>query len=232
MSMEVRILLFLVLVLMLPVSVRASDGYICSSEGTVLGYVRRNVDDGSVRWHHKMTIQSVTMRTDSSRTVLYESDFKKANGRQMYGGAVSLSSEVSAVGDVSMDMSQTLRSAFANIFPKMKITSEGGIARVPCRLTAGEPLPSVRAVARAAGVEYTMTVSDRRVEGRDTITTPAGTFPCTVVFEHKVEKTVGYNRETSSRTWYCIGVGMVRHDTYDKKMRLETTEILETITTK
>lgn len=217
------------LLLVQPASVGASDGYICSSEGTVLGYVRRNADDGSVRWRHTMTIESVIMHADSSRTVHYKSDFRKANGRQMYGGAVSLISDVSAGGDVSMDMSETLKSAFSNIFPKVKISSEGGVARVPGRMTAGESLAAVRAVARAAGVEYTMTVSGRHVEGRDTITTQAGTFPCVVVFEHKVEKAVGYNRETSSRTWYCLGLGMIRHDTYDKKMKLETTEILETI---
>lgn len=226
--MKGRLLLLLIL-LMTSALVRGADGYICSSAGTVLEYVRRNADDGSVRWRHTMTIENVICHADSSLTVHYKSDFRKADGKQMYGGAVRLQSDVNTRGDVSMELAQTLKSVFANMFPKMKLSVDGGMAEVPAILTAGEGLPSVSASASVAGIRYTMAVSERSVVGCDTLVTPAGEFPCVVVFEHKEEKAVGYNRVTSSRTWYCKGIGMVRHDTYDRKMHLETSEVLERI---
>ena len=77
-----------------------------------------------------------------------------------------------------------------------------------------------------------VTVTERRVLGTDTLTTPAGTFPCVIVSEHKVEKGMMRNRVTTARTWYARGVGMVRHDTYDRNLKLETTEVLEKIVRK
>ena len=47
-----------------------------------------------------------------------------------------------------------------------------------------------------------------------------------MVSEHKVERGLGRNRVTTALTWYARGIGMVRHDTYDKDMVLETSEVL------
>ena len=59
------------------------------------------------------------------------------------------------------------------------------------------------------------------------ITVPAGTFDCIVVREHKVERGPGRNRTTTGETWYARGIGYLRHDTYDKNLKLETTEVLK-----
>ena len=53
-----------------------------------------------------------------------------------------------------------------------------------------------------------------------------------MVSEHKVEKGMMRNRVTTARTWYARGIGMVRHDTYDRNLKLETTEVLEKIVRK
>ena len=60
----------------------------------------------------------------------------------------------------------------------------------------------------------------------EVLSTPAGDFDCVVVSEHKVEKGPGRNRVTTALTWYARGTGMVRHDTYDRNMKLETSEVL------
>lgn len=219
----------LVLLMLLSPTMTLAQGYICSSQGSQLQYVRRYVDNGKVKWRHIMTIDRVTMLSDGTSRVDYDSDFKKANGKQMYGGPVSLTSDLLCDGTVCMDVSQTMRSLLRNVFPKAEITNSECITSLPPEMRVGDVLPNVVSVVEARGIEYRMTVTGRKVTGTDTITTPAGVFPCVVVTEHKVEKTIGFSRETTANTWYCKGVGMVRHDTYNKNMVLETSEVLEKI---
>ena len=71
-----------------------------------------------------------------------------------------------------------------------------------------------------------ITVIQRQVLRFETITTPAGTYNCIVIREQKSEKGMGRNRHTIADTWYSKGIGMVRHDTYNLKMELLTSEIL------
>lgn len=228
---EMRRNTFIVLALLMLVSptMTLAQGYICSDQGTQLHYIRRYAGNGKVKWRHTMTIDRVTMLPDGARRIEYDSDFKKANGRQMYGGPVSLTSDILSDGTVRMNVSQTMFSLLRNIFPKTEITNSECVTSLPSVMRAGDILPDVVSAVAARGVEYRMAVTGRKVTGTDTVTTPAGIFPCVVVSEHKVEKTIGYSRETTAHTWYCEGVGMVRHDTYDKNMILETSEVLEKI---
>ena len=90
----------------------------------------------------------------------------------------------------------------------------------------GDILPDANCTVKAGLLQYKVSVTQRKVLRLETLKTPAGEFECTVVSEHKVEKGPGRNRETTALTWYSTGVGMVRHDTYDKRLKLETSEIL------
>ena len=76
------------------------------------------------------------------------------------------------------------------------------------------------------GLTWRVRVTDRKVLRVERLETPAGMFDCPVVSEHKVEKGPGRNRETTALTWYAEGIGMVRHDTYDRSGLLETSEVL------
>ena len=71
-----------------------------------------------------------------------------------------------------------------------------------------------------------ITVTQRQVLRFETIQTPAGTYHCAVIRETKLEKGMGRNRHTIADTWYSKGVGMVRHDTYNLELELQTSEIL------
>ncbi|NNK88761.1 MAG: hypothetical protein HKO90_10795 [Flavobacteriaceae bacterium] len=76
-------------------------------------------------------------------------------------------------------------------------------------------------VAAAGGLNINMTVNitERKVEGREQLTTPAGTFDCIVILQ-KVStkmllKTVGYSKE-----WYAEGIGLVKSESFNKNMKL------------
>ena len=214
------------LILSLP-SLKALEPYFCTNQGTKLNYVRTNVEDASVRWNHVMTIES-TLRSGDKTEIGYSSRFSKANGKSMYGGPVKLHAEIGVDGSVKMDVAQSVASVFSNLAGSRIIKSTGGETVLPADMKPNDRLPDAVGTASAGPVHLTVEVTERQVLRSETVVTPAGTFDCMVVREHKVEKGLR-NRITTALTWYARGVGMVRHDTYDKDMVLETSEILVSI---
>ena len=202
----------------------AQEPYFCTRQGARLSYLRTNVDDGSVHWRHVMTIGKV-----SGGDVSYTSSFSKPGGGAMYGGPISLSARVKDGGDVEMDIAQSVAAVFANVIGAKNAHSTGGITILPADMKPGDTLPDARAEVSAGIAKMTVTVTERKVLRKETLTTPAGTFDCIVVQEHKVEKGTMRNRVTTAQTWYARGIGMVRHDTYDKNMVLDTSEVLQKI---
>ena len=203
-----RYLFLSILLICCPVCLRA-QAWFCTDEGTELVYTRYYAEDGSVKWNHTMNILETALDSaDSSLTVTYSSFIRTVDGKgleNMETPAV-MTALISRDGDVTLDIAASL--------------------------TPGDTLQSAAGKVRALGMTMNVTVTERRVLGTDTLTTPAGTFPCVIVSEHKVEKGMMRNRITTARTWYARGVGMVRHDTYDRNLKIETTEVLEKIVRK
>lgn len=197
------------------------DAYFCTTEGAKLHYERTETDSGALRWRHVMSIDSV-----KGGDVSYNSLFTKPGGGRMYGGPVRLNVKISDSGDVKMDVAQSVASVFANMFGGRNVKSEGAETVLPAHMKPGDVLKDASGTATAGLASMKVDVSERKVLRKETLTTPAGTFDCVVVREHKVEKGTLRNRVTTADTWYARGVGMVRHDTYDKHMKLETSEVL------
>lgn len=216
--------------LLFPVLLGAQNAYFCDVQGRKLTYERRYSKNDELKWRHVMTIDKVTNGADGSKAIEYNSSFTKAEGGKMYGGPVHLNASISAGGDVSLDTAESMASVFRNMLPSAaNIKTEGGVTVLPCALNPGMTLPDVSALVSAAGLKYTTVVSERLVDRTERISTKAGEFDCVVVKEHKVEKGPGRNRVTTAYTWYAKGIGMVRHDTYDKNLRLETSEVLVSV---
>ena len=230
-----RYLFLSILLICCPVCLRA-QAWFCTDEGTELVYTRYYAEDGSIKWNHTMSILETALDSaDSSLTVTYSSFIRTVDGKgleNMETPAV-MTALISRDGDVTLDIAASLVSVLKGILWKnARITAEGGLTLLPSVLTPGDTLQSASGKVRALGMTMNVTVTERRVLGTDTLTTPAGTFPCVIVSEHKVEKGMMRNRITTARTWYARGVGMVRHDTYDRNLKLETTEVLEKIVRK
>ncbi len=72
-----------------------------------------------------------------------------------------------------------------------------------------------------AGMALNMNVmlTDRKVEKKEEITTPAGSFPCIAVSQ-KITTRMVVNVQVTSREWYASEVGMVRSESYSKNGKL------------
>lgn len=223
---------YIALLLLSLCSISSAQAFFCTEEGTVCTYVRTEVRSGRTRWVHTMSFDEVTRLPDGTTAVSYSSSFADGRGKSLLSGKVPMEASISPEGDVSINLTDAMRAVAGSIFPKSEPRTEGECTVLPAGMRPGDTLPDASARFTAGVLKYDVSVTEREVVRHETLNTPAGQFDCTVVREHKVEKAGLYSRITTAFTWYCRGIGMVRHDTYDKAMVLETSEVLTSLSSR
>lgn len=118
-------------------------------------------------------------------------------------------------------------------YQNMDITVDAEQMTLPSKLTAGQVLGNGRVTAKIAssGVNLmTMNtlITNRKVEGFESVTTPAGTFDC-VKITYDLEAKVMFKVNMSCKQWYAKNVGAVKTENYDKKGKLESSQMITKI---
>ncbi len=217
------------ILLLLPLSIAAVPTYFCTDVGTTLNYVRKYVDSGEVKWYHKLTVNQQFSMHDDTTTIVTSSEFKDADAKPIIDVPVTQYVKIATDGTIKLKLTNAVVAILHTTLPfgHAKTVETGAV--LPANMKPGDVLPSADAKVTILGLRYSVKVTERKVLRYETITTPAGTFDCIVISEHKVEKAPAYRRETTALSWYADGIGYVRHDTYNKNMHLETSEQLYSI---
>lgn len=203
------------------------QGYFCEKEGTRLEYVRKEVKDGSFVWRFTGTLVKVT-DIGLYKECTTESVFTKQNGKPLYRSSVLQTVRIDKqTGDVSVDVAGAMAS-YIKARAGLTATCTKVFSTLPADAKPGDELNPVFAQAKVGPLTYDLKITDRKILRFETLSVPAGTFDCVVLEEHKLEDGPGHHRDVINHTWYCKGVGYVRHDSYiDGK--LDTSEILYSI---
>ena len=90
-------------------------------------------------------------------------------------------------------------------------------------------LPDYEFVFKLSFVTMTVKGTERKISGKEQLTTPAGTFDCFIMEETVTTKAMMQKEVEKTVSWYAYGVGLVKENTYDKKGRLVSTTILNSI---
>ena len=103
---------------------------------------------------------------------------------------------------------------------------EGDFLDIPADPSPGQKLKdgTIRISINEA-MNMTTTVTDRKVEALEQITTPAGTFDC-IKITYSVETKFLFKVTGAAAEWYAPNVGMVRSESYDKKGKLSGYSLL------
>ena len=199
--------------------------YFCNKANTTLEYTRTTAE-GEVKWYHTMTIKEAHTNGDTT-TINYTSYIENHKHKPYYGKQpAQLTATITNQG-VTLNIAESVAAVFRTLFPTgTKITSTGGDSTLPSNMAPGDTLPDIYSSVKVLGMTMKITVTQRQVLRFETIRTPVGTYHCAVIRETKLEKGMGRNRHTIADTWYSKGVGMVRHDTYNLELELQTSEIL------
>lgn len=203
-----------------------AQGYYCDRQGATLNYVRKKAKTGETEWRHIMNIKDVSKVADGTQ-ITSVSTFLKANGKPYYKGDIVEQVVLRENNDVWVDM-EAVTIAYIKGRAGLNATAQAAPSILPASMAPGDTLPQVAGKAKVSLLTFTYRIWDRKVLRRETISVPAGTFDCVVLQERKLESGPGHNRDVLNQTWYCKGVGFVRHDTYiDGK--LDTSETLTSI---
>jgi len=121
---------------------------------------------------------------------------------------------------------------------KMNIITEGQQARIPLNLSVGKTLPEeeiMKITVKMTGMmnmtfHTTTTYKNRKVEAKENITTPAGTFNCYKLrYDLETKTDMGMMKQQNTRKiveWLSPEIGTVKQETYNQKGKLESTMLL------
>jgi len=88
----------------------------------------------------------------------------------------------------------------------------------------GEDLPdaNVQIKMSMGGINMNMNVEtvNRKVEKKEQVDTPAGSFDCYVISSDTKSKMMMANKTFPSRQWLAEGVGMIKQETYNKSGKI------------
>ena len=221
--------LLLLTALLFTLPLLAGEPYFCTRPGTKLYYERYRAKDHKLIQNTLLEIES-NQPTAQGQEVQYALTVTKANGSEMYGGRSVQTALIAPNGDMTMNFGESVKGIIRNKFPRTKIEVSESRALLPANLQPLDTLPETHCTVTVMGVHAYFHITGRQVLRRETITTPAGTFDCIVIRERKEEVAPFHHLDNWLDDYYVPGIGYVRHDKYDKNMRLQESEVLVNFT--
>jgi len=103
----------------------------------------------------------------------------------------------------------------------MNIEVKGDNLSMPTDMKPGDRLRDASVSMKIGSSEspmnmrMTIDIFNRKVEGTETLNTPAGKFECSIISQTIKTKTI-VSAEMDSKEWYSPGVGMIKSETYRK----------------
>ena len=223
----------LILFTMLPVwsniQAQACNDFFPQREGTVLKYVNYDRKD-DVTGRNELSFREKRQITDGV-SVIFASKFSDDKEEVIYESEL----EVACVnGVIRFDLGKFLDPSTMSAYEDMDVEVSGDNLEMPLTGAAGTLLDggSVTAVVRMNGIKVitlSVAISNRKIDAREKVTTPAGTFNC-IKYSYDALTHVGFVKVTSSAVeWYSSDYGTVRSESYNKKGKLLGYTLLESI---
>ncbi len=130
---------------------------------------------------------------------------------------------------ISIDFNSLAAPGIMEQYKDMEIDITGTNLSVPNNLSPGQTLPDADMLMNIRmapiNMKMTITIYNRKVGARETLTTPAGTFDC-IVISDQTDTKMGMKFSGSSKQWLAEGVGMVKQESYNKKGKLMGSSVL------
>lgn len=123
-------------------------------------------------------------------------------------------------GIVNLDMTRLIPDEQLKVYEDMNMKVDVDNVEIPKELEVGMTLDDGSVtISGDLSMTITVTITDRKVEGMETVITPAGSFEC-----YKISYSVGtkmvMNVKSKGVDFIAKGVGIVRNETYNKSGKL------------
>lgn len=133
---------------------------------------------------------------------------------------------ITCTGDkVIIDLNEMMKEQMAQQMgtEDTEVEISGINAAFPNDMEVGQKLPDsnlgIKVNVGGMNMNFTVNSNNREVVGKETITTPAGTFDCLIISSESHTKMM-VTKSTISKMWLAKGYGMVKQEDYSKNGKL------------
>ena len=186
-------------------------------EGTTFQYTssdKKGKPEGTVDY----TISEVS-DNGSATVATFDLKYTDKKGKEIFESNYKITCEN---GIVRIDYKSLFPTQMMQQYSEMDIEMDinGTDIELPNDLSVGQELAdaNVSVEMKIGGIKMNTTVdqTDRKVEKKESVTTPAGTYDCYLITETTTSKAMGASFELESKIWLAEGVGMVKQESYKK----------------
>ncbi|MCG8330191.1 MAG: hypothetical protein MI974_21005 [Chitinophagales bacterium] len=159
---------------------------------------------------------SVMKSSDGSVEAELATIVRNKKGKEEFSGAYEVSCQD---GILQIDVTSMLNPGMLQSFQGMEISIDGDYVTLPNELEEGSVLTEATTKISAGTngisiINMTINIKDRKVDGIERVTTPAGTFDCYKLLQ-TTEVNMMITKSFDSIEYYAEGVGIVRSETLD-----------------
>ena len=162
--------------------------------------------------------------SDNTATLSYEMHDEK--------GKLIATSEYGITCDdkgVKIDFNSLAAPGMLEQYKDMEVDISGTDLIIPNNLAVGQTLPDANMLMNVKmspiNIKMNFNILNRKVEGKESVTTSAGIFDCFIIsYEH--ESKMGIKISGSAKQWLAEGIGMVKQESYNKKGKLMGSTLL------
>ncbi len=130
---------------------------------------------------------------------------------------------------ISIDFKSLGNNNIMEQYKDAEVEMTGTNIELPNNLSANQTLPDANMTMKINMAPLSMTmfidITNRKVEGNETITTPAGTFEC-VVITHDLNLKMGISKKSFFKQWFAEGAGMVKSEEYNKRGKVISKSVM------
>lgn len=205
------------------------DDFFPQKEGMVLHYVNYDKKD-KVTGSSEMSFKE-KKQEDGFTSIVFMSKYSDKKGEPIFENEVEVDCKD---GILYFSSSKFLDPASMTAYESMEVEVDANHMELPLNGKAGTELQdgSVTAVVSNSGMKIitiSVKVFNRKIESRETIDTPAGTFDC-IKSSYDALSEIGFVKmNISAIEWYCPDVGTIRSESYNKNGKLTSYMVLESL---
>lgn len=192
--------------------------FIPTTVGTVWelsNYSAKGKENGKIQYELLDKVESGNGITFTFKTLTYDQ-----KGEKVFE---STSDATCADGKFEFDMTYKMDGSAMEAYQDMEMDVDASEFYIPDMDAAiGTTLPDGTlkiGMTGAMPINMTVFVTDRKIESKERIETPAGSFDCLVLSQNISTKMV-VSVKGASKEWYAEEVGLVRSESYNKKGKL------------
>jgi hypothetical protein len=217
-------LLFLCISSLITISLNAQDCvfYYPKTQGAVLEYKSFDKKE-KLTSRSTQKVKEISENGDALKATIEYQSFD-AKGKDLGINEYTVKCEN---GVYSVDMKSFLDAQTMASYKDMKIDITSNSLEMPSEMKVGDQLKEGKLVVSISSegmpiMTMTTTISDRKVEARESVTTEAGTFDCfKITYTITTKMMIGMRFEVAE--WFADGVGSVKTESYSKGNKMSST---------